>query len=128
VSNENGSNDTTSNSDNSNNSSSDESSSPPQKKLVQKTNNNRKSRRLKKNRYTNNKTDLYVVRIRTDGLLGNAKPCAECMNAIRCAGIRRVYYTTDDQTLQRENVKDMVSTHLSHFQLRADHPNLYWHF
>jgi len=114
-----------SDSDSSNNSS--EECSPPQRRCVQKD--NKKTRRLKKNRCENNKTDLYVVRIRTDGMYGNAKPCFECMNAIRGAGIRRVYYTTDEQTLKRENVKEMTSFHLSHFQMRR--PNglkKYWYF
>ena len=38
---------------------------------------------------------IYVARITTMGL-GNARPCGLCMSMIKEAGIKEVYYTTDD--------------------------------
>lgn len=64
------------------------------------------------------KADIYVVRVLKDGTVGNARPCQECVNIMRCAGIRRVYYSTDEKTLQMEHVRTMQSTHLSIHQQR----------
>lgn len=47
---------------------------------------------------------LYVVRSRKIGgknVLGNAKPCTGCHSCIKWAGIKRVYYSTDDATMER---------------------------
>jgi tRNA(Arg) A34 adenosine deaminase TadA len=78
---------------------------------------NHKIDRRKKNRSQKKmRTDIYIVRIRHDGSVGDAKPCKICLSALLCAGIRRVYYTTNEQTLKRENLKDMTSDHLSIFQ------------
>lgn len=41
-------------------------------------------------------TKLYIYRQRRDQPHGLARPCKACMAAIREAGIRRIYYTTDD--------------------------------
>jgi deoxycytidylate deaminase len=43
--------------------------------------------------------EMYLVRIGTDGMgkpLKYSKPCSECTKAILKSGIRRVYYSTDD--------------------------------
>lgn len=39
---------------------------------------------------------VVVVRLRRDQPLGNSRPCAACMRALRRAGVRRVTYSTDD--------------------------------
>lgn len=36
---------------------------------------------------------VYLVRIRRDGLLGNSKPCHNCQKALRTVGVKRVYYS-----------------------------------
>ena len=36
---------------------------------------------------------LYVVRLNSEGLDRNSKPCHNCRNAIKVAGIKRVVYT-----------------------------------
>jgi tRNA(Arg) A34 adenosine deaminase TadA len=78
---------------------------------------NSKVKKRKKNRcQRRQRWSIYVVRLRHDGTFGNARPCKDCVMALKCAGVRRVYYTTDEQTLIRENVKDMCSSHLSIFQ------------
>jgi deoxycytidylate deaminase len=40
--------------------------------------------------------DLYVVRILKDGHLAMAKPCKICQRFLLDVGIRRVYYSFDD--------------------------------
>lgn len=55
--------------------------------------------KMKKNKKIASECELYVVRIGTD-LMGNplkySKPCIDCTNAILKAGIKRVYFSTDD--------------------------------
>jgi len=41
---------------------------------------------------------LYVYRRTPGGNLGNACPCGDCMDLIRSVGIRKVFYTEDNQT------------------------------
>lgn len=41
--------------------------------------------------------DLAVSRVKRDGSVALAKPCTVCQAVIRQAGIRRVFYTTDDK-------------------------------
>ena len=41
-------------------------------------------------------TKLYIYRQRRDQPHGLARPCRACMAAIREAGIRHIYYTTND--------------------------------
>lgn len=40
--------------------------------------------------------DIYVLRENLNGRKGNSKPCKVCEAALREAGIRKVYYTTED--------------------------------
>jgi cytidine deaminase len=37
--------------------------------------------------------DVYVVRIRRNGTLANARPCYNCQNAMRARGVHRCYYS-----------------------------------
>ena len=39
---------------------------------------------------------MYVVRIRKDGTYGNSKPCRECVQAIRDAGLKTVVFCQRD--------------------------------
>lgn len=41
---------------------------------------------------------IYVARLRRDGQTGNSKPCPMCATVLERYGIRRVFYTIDDQT------------------------------
>lgn len=43
-----------------------------------------------------NGCDAYVYRERRDGKLGMSKPCAGCELALKLAGIRKVYYTSEE--------------------------------
>jgi tRNA(Arg) A34 adenosine deaminase TadA len=42
--------------------------------------------------------DVYVARLSSEGKLANSKPCSMCENALRYCGIRRVFYSNNDQT------------------------------
>lgn len=46
---------------------------------------------------------LYVVRIKKCGALAMARPCANCWDLIRKAGISRVVYSTAEGSLQVES-------------------------
>lgn len=42
---------------------------------------------------------IFVVRIMADGSLGKSDPCRDCMEKMKQYGIRRVYYSVDDNTI-----------------------------
>lgn len=44
--------------------------------------------------------DIIVMRIRKDNSLGCSKPCSSCMEALKFAGVNKVYYTTSKGELQ----------------------------
>lgn len=56
--------------------------------------------KLKKNRKYLSQCDLYVVRIGRDSMgnpLKYSKPCPDCIKAIQKSGIRRVYYSSNNE-------------------------------
>ena len=50
------------------------------------------SAKIKNNPFKN--VDVYVVRVKNEGITSMSKPCFHCANSLRMAGIRRVYYST----------------------------------
>ena len=48
---------------------------------------------------------LVVARIRNDGEVSCAKPCPLCMSQMRDKGIKKVYYTMWDGSIQMMRVK-----------------------
>tara|TARA_Y100000590_G_C15156951_1_gene802079 strand:+ start:193 stop:633 length:441 start_codon:yes stop_codon:yes gene_type:complete len=44
--------------------------------------------------------DIYVCRINKQGQFRNSKPCAMCHEVLRHVGIKRVYYTTGDNSIE----------------------------
>ena len=44
--------------------------------------------------------DLYVCRINNNGDFRYSKPCAMCHDALKHVGVKRVYYTTNDNTIE----------------------------
>ena len=44
--------------------------------------------------------DLYVCRINREGEFRNSKPCSMCHEALKHVGVKRVYYTTNDNTIE----------------------------
>ena len=45
-------------------------------------------------------TDLFVCRINKHGEFRNSKPCAMCHEIMKHVGIKRVYYTTNHETVE----------------------------
>ena len=44
--------------------------------------------------------DIYVCRINKQGQFRNSKPCAMCHEILKYVGVKRVYYTTGDNTIE----------------------------
>ena len=42
--------------------------------------------------------DIYVCRVNKRGSFRNSKPCAMCHEVLKHVGVKRVYYTTGDNT------------------------------
>lgn len=64
---------------------------------------------LKKRR----KINIFVIRINKNGDICNARPCNDCLNIMKCVGIRKVFYSVSKDNIICENVKDMISIHIS---------------
>lgn len=65
---------------------------------------------------------MYVVRVSsgkaTEGMImfRNSRPCAQCLRAMRTAGVKKVTYSTADGKFITEQIAFMVSNHLSNAQ------------
>lgn len=51
-------------------------------------------------RETTTGSDVYVCRINREGQFRNSKPCSMCHEVLRHVGIKRVYYTTSENTIE----------------------------
>src|SRR5665647_1850369 len=56
-----------------------------------------------------NKCDVWVVKKTQNS---NSKPCMKCLQKLKNAGIRRIYYTDGDKIIV-EKASKMETTHLS---------------
>ena len=59
------------------------------------------------------KLDLVVVRVNKSGSPCNARPCHNCLDMMKAVGIRKVYYSINQDEIVCENVKDMISIQAS---------------
>jgi len=59
------------------------------------------------------KCDLIVIRINKDGKLMNSRPCYNCLSMMKAVGVKRVYYSDNNENIICENVKDMLSINSS---------------
>ncbi len=59
------------------------------------------------------KLDLVVVRVNKSGNPCNARPCHNCLDMMKAVGIRKVYYSINQEEIICENVKDMISIQAS---------------
>lgn len=70
--------------------------------------------KLKYNRKIFPECEMYVVRIGTDRMgnpLKYSRPCCDCSRAIEKAGVRRVYYSSNEEFEQmQQNVYDTSSS------------------
>ena len=64
---------------------------------------------------TDKKTNYEIIVVRFDrtGKVKSARPCRDCLSAMKAYGIKKVHYTTDDGNIVVENVSDMYSIHHS---------------
>ena len=67
--------------------------------------NNRKRRRYL------SQCDLYVIRIMANETFGMSQPCVSCTKMIKTAGIRRVYYSTNDNEIEYKYGKHINTYH-----------------
>ena len=51
-------------------------------------------------RTTTSGADIYVCRVNRRGEFRNSKPCAMCHDVLKYVGIKRVYYTTSEGTVE----------------------------
>ena len=62
---------------------------------------------------------MYVARqctdkhARADRQFTESKPCANCTEMLKKYGVRRVVYTTREDALRREKVRDIRTDHVS---------------
>ena len=61
------------------------------------------------------KLDMIVVRLNHQGQLGESRPCYNCIKQIMKAniGIRNIYYSTADMTVQMERLDLMLNSPLT---------------
>jgi len=75
---------------------------------------------MQRGRYTRgkdrmrNEYDLYVIRLSRIGLLGESKPCINCIQRLRESGIkiRYVYYSTKNRDIVCEKFSQMYTDHV----------------
>jgi tRNA(Arg) A34 adenosine deaminase TadA len=60
--------------------------------------------------------DIVVIRRSPSGNLMLSKPCSACTCILKKLGIRRVYFSDENQLIVSEKVRDLVSSHLSQMQ------------
>lgn len=59
------------------------------------------------------KCDLIVIRVNKEEKICTSRPCYNCLEMMKAVGIRKVYYTDNNENIICENVKDMVSINTS---------------
>lgn len=50
------------------------------------------------------KVELVIISKRIDGSYRLARPCKTCMGAIRDYGIKKIWYTTNENTIESEDI------------------------
>ena len=81
-------------------------------------------RKAASNRSIKNKTsvDLFVIRVSPTGVIGQSKPCYQCMQTIAKTRFRisKIYYSTSSGDIACENINQLLRTSIVHigFALR----------
>lgn len=55
--------------------------------------------------------DIVVIRLSKNGMLKNSKPCIHCTSKLKEAGCNKVYYSTDDNEIVVEKIKNLTTHH-----------------
>lgn len=64
------------------------------------------------------KAIVIVVRFDKTMKMKSARPCRDCLSAMKAYGIKKVHYTTDNGNIVVENISDMYSIHHSFVALK----------
>lgn len=61
------------------------------------------------------KTYIVVIRIGGNGhnKIINSRPCRECVKYMKAVGMKKIYYSNDNNEFTGENILHMESNHLS---------------
>lgn len=55
---------------------------------------------------------VFIGRFRHDGSLGNAKPCANCIEVLRLQGIKYVMWTTIKQEVEMTSIEQLENDYV----------------
>tara|TARA_B100000902_G_scaffold397184_1_gene460216 strand:+ start:2580 stop:3023 length:444 start_codon:yes stop_codon:yes gene_type:complete len=62
-------------------------------------------------------TTMFIARHRKDGSVGNAKPCANCLEVMRGMGIKKVAWTTSEQVVEVARISQIENHFLTRSRL-----------
>ncbi len=79
---------------------------------------NRANRRHPK-KHKDKSIDIFVVKVNQSGTLTESRPCVQCVYTMKCAGIRKCYYSTHDGNITVEKVEHMFSDYVCMGQTRC---------
>ncbi len=63
---------------------------------------------------------MFIARHRKDGSVGNAKPCANCLEVMRGMGVKKVAWTTSEQDVEMARLSDIENDFLTRPRLYGD--------
>jgi tRNA(Arg) A34 adenosine deaminase TadA len=61
----------------------------------------------------NKKLEMLVIRTDKAGRLKNSKPCSHCLATLKMFGIKIVYYSTDEGTIEKHKIDTLDTEHYS---------------
>ena len=59
------------------------------------------------NYFSTENADLWVIRVNRDHKLASSAPCISCLAALKKYGIRRVYFSNSDGSIQKMYVDEI---------------------
>ena len=59
------------------------------------------------------KLKIIVIRTDKEGNLRDSKPCSHCLDNLKIFGIRSVYYSTNEGTMEKVKTEDINGDHIS---------------
>ena len=62
-----------------------------------------------------NNASILVCRFRKDGSYAMAKPCANCIEVLKMAGIKKVAWTTTKQTIEIARIEMLSNDYITHY-------------
>ncbi len=77
-------------------------------------------RKLRFQKRRGENTTMFIARHRKDGSVGNAKPCANCLEVMRGMGVKKVAWTTSEQDVEMARLSDIENDFLTRPRLYGD--------